>query len=218
MDVYGPPGSPILCQYGDLDILVHKRDVVHARDLLLAQGYRPYTPMTTAQEAAHLRARYHLNVLREDGQGMVELYWACARRYWRVALDMAQIQARCTTVVLAGAPVRTLAPEDLLLVLAVHGAKHYWPRLGWMCDVAELLRLHPTLEWDHVQARARSLGVQRLLWLSLRLAQHLLGAPLPDPVAWQMHRDPYVDALAAQVRAHLRPRIVIPGQRYDSGR
>jgi hypothetical protein len=100
-------GSPILRQFGDLDILVHKRDVLRVRDLLLAQGYHPYTPMTDSQEAAHLRARYHYNVLHDDGQVMVEIHWAFARRYWSLALDMTHVQERCTTVSLVG----TTAPH-----------------------------------------------------------------------------------------------------------
>ena len=196
-------GSPILRQFGDLDILVHKHDVLRARDLLLAQGYRPYTPMTDVQEAAHLHARYHYNVLRDDGQVMVEIHWAFARRYWGVALDMAYVQERCTTVSLVGTPLRTLAPEDLLLILTVHGAKHYWPRLGWICDVAEVLRVYQRLDWGLLMAHASTLGIRRILWLGLRLAQDLHGATLPGEVVRQLQSDPTVGGLAAQVRQHL---------------
>jgi hypothetical protein len=192
-------GSPILRQFGDLDILVHKRDVLRARDLLLAQGYRPYTPMTGSQEAAHLHARYHYNVLRDDGQVMVEIHWAFSRRYWGLALRMEHVQERCTLVSLMGTPLRTLAPEDLLLILAIHGAKHYWPRLGWICDVAEVLRVYPGLDWGQVMAHASALGARRILWLGLCLAQDLLGATLPGEVIQQIHTDPSVGVLAAQV-------------------
>jgi hypothetical protein len=196
-------GNPILRQFGDLDILVHKHEVLRARDLLLAQGYRPYTPMTGSQEATHLRARYHYNVLRDDGQVMVEIHWAFARRYWGIALEMAHVQERCIPVSLLGTPLRTLAPEDLLLILAIHGAKHYWPRLGWICDVAEVLRVYPGLDWDQVLAHASALGTRRILGLSLRLAQDLYSATLPDEMVQQLQTDPAVGVLAAQVRQHL---------------
>jgi hypothetical protein len=31
-------------------------------------------------------------------------------------------------------------PEDMLLFLCVHGGKHQWTRLAWICDVAEFIR------------------------------------------------------------------------------
>ena len=196
-------GSPILRQFGDLDILVHKHDVLRARDLLLAQGYRPYTPMTDVQEAAHLHARYHYNVLRDDGQVMVKIHWAFARRYWGCG---------------AGYGVRPGALHDGLPCwhtalhpgagrspVDSHGPRRetLLPRLGWICDVAKALRVYQRLDWDLVMAHASTLGIRRILWLGLRLAQDLHGATLPGEVVRQLQTDPTVDELAAQVRQHL---------------
>src|SRR5207244_11975507 len=58
---------------------------------------------------------------------------------------------------LGGTLVRTLSAEHLLLVLCAHGAKHCWERLGWICDVAELLRGTPALDLSGMLAQARSL-------------------------------------------------------------
>jgi hypothetical protein len=159
--------------------------------------------MTEAQEAAHLRARYHYNVLREDAQVMVELHWAFARRYWGLALDMGHVQERCVTTSLTGTAVRTLSAEDLVLVLTVHGAKHAWPRLGWIHDVAAVLHRQPALDWEQVSAQAHALGVRRILWLGLRLAHQVCGAPLPLSVWQRLQADPHAGLLAAQVSQRL---------------
>jgi hypothetical protein len=159
--------------------------------------------MTEAQEAAHLRARYHYNMLRDDAQVMVELHWAFARRYWGFALDMAHVQERCVTTSLTGTALRTLAAEDLLLILTVHGAKHSWPRLGWIYDVAALLRRHHALDWEQVIAHASSLGVRRILWLGLLLAQNVCGATLPHRVQQRLQAEPHAGLLAKQVSQRL---------------
>jgi hypothetical protein len=75
----------------------------------------------------------------------------------------------------------TFRDEDLLLVLCIHGSKHFWSSLGWLVDVAELLRSAREVDWCRFAARAQSLGAARRVGLGLRLASDLLQAPLPEP-------------------------------------
>ena len=42
---------------------------------------------------------------------------------------------------LAALAYGNLSLENLLLVRCAHGSKHLWERLGWICDVAELIRV-----------------------------------------------------------------------------
>ena len=39
----------------------------------------------------------------------------------------------------AGHDVLTLAPNDQVAVLAIHGGIHLWVRLAWVCDLAMVL-------------------------------------------------------------------------------
>jgi len=75
--------------------------------------------------------------------------------------------------------------------------------LKWVCDVAELLRIHPAMDWEWVMKQARTSGVVRMLFLGLSLAHHLLGAVLPKDMEHRMQAAPVVHALAAQVRTQL---------------
>ena len=36
--------------------------------------------------------------------------------------------------------VPALPDRELLLILCLHGTKHFWSSLGWLVDVAELIR------------------------------------------------------------------------------
>ena len=49
---------------------------------------------------------------------------------------------RVGRVPLGGNSVPSFAPEDMLLILCVYGSKHTWGRLKWVCDIAELIRVH----------------------------------------------------------------------------
>ena len=88
--------------------------------------------------------------------------------------------------------------EDLLLILCMHGAKHMWSRLEWVCDVAELIRSEPGLDWDQVMDRAARLGSRRMLFLGINLAVDLLDAPVPGEVLRQARRDTVARSLSGE--------------------
>jgi hypothetical protein len=68
-----------------------------------------------------------------------------------------------------------------------------------ICDVAELLRAHPELDWEKIVDRAETLGCRRILWLGLFLAYDLLQAPLPMEILERVYQDPLVISLAQEV-------------------
>lgn len=66
-------------------------------------------------------------------------------------------------------------------MLSVHGAKHFWERLNWLLDVAELTAGQP-VDWHLTIRIAAKLKSTRLLLLGLYLAHELMDAPLPQIV------------------------------------
>jgi Uncharacterised nucleotidyltransferase len=197
-------GNVALRQFGDLDILVREQDSMRAKDLLLASGYRPLYPQPAEQEAAYYALRKVYELVREDGRVVVELHWAITSRTFPFHLDPASLWVEAETVSLEDTPVRNLGPEDLLLVLSVHGAKHHWGKLMWICDIAEVVRSYADkVDWSRLMTRARSLGATRILALALFLARDLLGAAVPEDVWRRVKAEPKVAWLAGQVKSGL---------------
>jgi hypothetical protein len=97
----------------------------------------------------------------------------------------------------------TLSPEDLLLVLCLHGFTHFWERLGWICDVAGLVDQRKDLDWQQVLENANALGMRRILLLGLVLATDLLDATLPLEIRKMGSGDAVVKRLAGQVQEEL---------------
>ena len=212
-------GNLALRQFGDLDIMVHRQDVLKAKDLLISQGYRmlvPEIPLTDAQEAYYLKSHHEYSFVGDDGRVIVELQWRFTDRYFSFPLDPERSWEHLEPVSLAGRKALSLSPEDLLLILCMHGSGHGWGRLNWICDVAELTRVHPEMDWDQIMKQARLLGSERMLFLGLFLANDLLGAALPEKVLPGIEADPVVRSLAAQVReqlfreVHSRPGVLQP--------
>jgi hypothetical protein len=105
---------------------------------------------------------------------------------------------RAVKVTLAGRAVRTPSAEDLLLVLSVHAAKHVWGRLIWLCDIAQVLK-RGNLNWDLVQGRASELGIERILRITLLLANRLLAMPIPGALETVILGDLAARAIADEI-------------------
>ena len=118
-------------------------------------------------------------------------------------LDFDCVYRRLQPVTVAGRRIQTLSSEDLLLLLCVHGGKHRWSCLGWIADVAQLVRSQTAMNWELVVGEARRLACERLLDLGLSLAHDLLDAPLPNEIRQKIQNSATVRALGAQVRRKL---------------
>jgi len=194
-------GSLGLRSFHDLDLLIPRRNVREATRLMLADGYRSVYGLTPAQETAYLRSQCEYIVERDDVR--VELHWEIVPRYFCWSFDLDRLWERAAPTVLAGATLRTLSVEDLLLVLCAHGSKHCWDRLEWIASFAEVVHRNPTMGWSDVRGAATRAGASRMLAVSLGLVRDLMGVDLPAPAREHVDRDPAARALAREIGRRL---------------
>lgn len=195
-------GNLALRTFGDLDILVREREIAAAAAVLETLGYRAtfgFDPADPRRPSAPGQYAF----LHRERRRLVELHTEATLRYFPVRADFGEFWQRLRPLPLGGASVSTLAPEDLLLFLCVHGAKDFWERLVWIADVAQLARKHPGLDWEAALARAERYGAGRIVRLGLALALDLLEAPLPEAVAARVRADAAAGSLAQQISGQL---------------
>jgi hypothetical protein len=191
-------GSPALRLGGDLDILVRRDQAALARQVMIELGYTPEHSSSHGEADFIIRSRYSEQFNR-NGQAQVELHWAFTNQDIGLRLGLEQLEPRLGSVRIGGADVPVFGNDDLLIILSVHGAKHRWERLEWLCGLAEAVRQAPGTDWDGLVERASRLGVRRMLLLGLLLAADLLDAPVPPHVLRAARADTAVTRLAAQV-------------------
>jgi hypothetical protein len=196
-------GNIALRHFGDLDILVRQRDVLRVMKLLVAEGYALHPPLNDVQQSLMLRTQCNLPFTRDAHRQIVEIHWRVSARLFSSPLDEETLWDNLHTDTFQGMRINALAPEDLLLSLCVHGTKHLWERLSWITDIAQLLEVHPDLNWASLLERARRTGTERMLLLGLYVAHDLLGARLPEQVAAVIRSDPEIVQLASQIYAGL---------------
>ena len=196
--LYGDLG---LRQFSDLDILVQKENVAKAKVLLVSNGYQWFSELNAAQQEAYLRSGSGcFRFCREDGKVIVEVDQEITTlREFPLWLDLDSFWKRLVWIPFEGRKVPAFSAEDLLLILCVHGAKHRWEQLNWICDLAELIRVHQNLDWGGLLGRAKTLGCERILLLGIFLAHRLLGALLPSNVLEKAQSDATVGTLATFV-------------------
>jgi hypothetical protein len=191
-----------LRRFVDLDVIVQKHDVVKARDILLAQGYTPAKSLSLDQQELLLRTQHNIQFSRDNHRLIVELHWEVAPHLFASTVDADELWQNLIVIELNGATIRTLSPEDLLFSLCVHGSRHLWERLAWICDIAELLARHD-FDWPALLQRAAHADSERMFLLGLKLANQLLDAQLPEIVEARCNSDERLQSLADNVVAHL---------------
>lgn len=191
-------GDMALRQSGDMDLFVRSQDMARIKNAIRDLGFTPRLSIPEDAEADYIAAGYECTFDSAAGKNLLELQWALQPRYYAVDFDMEGLFDRAVNATLAGRTVKMPSPEDLLLILSVHAAKHVWGRLIWLRDIAQILQ-RDNLNWDRIQSQARHLGVERILHITLLLLDRFFGTRLPAVVETKLLMDKTANVLVQQI-------------------
>jgi hypothetical protein len=175
---------------GDLDVLIYYQDLLPATRILKDRGYEVITKVR--EDGSPAMENYFEYHFERAADGMVlELRWRLelTQPRYKYDLGMDWVWNTRRTSRLAGAEVPNFDAVSELLMLCMHGSKHAWSRLIWICDVAKLLESEPELNWELARQEANRVGLGRCLALGVMLAQRVAGAKLPTEVLRRFERD-----------------------------
>jgi hypothetical protein len=184
---------------GDIDILVHRKDVEACLKILAEQGIDEFWPNLLKDEYF---TRHHLHQQRSTADLNIwfEIHWALDHPYTLLSVDYESIFRRAKPARLFGAPIQEMAAPDLLLSLAIHLVKHavYLPSLldredlpriiladgmlMYYLDVTEVLKACQEMDWDLIIKLARDWGAVNILASVLHVCRRYFEAPVPGKV------------------------------------
>lgn len=177
-------------QYRDLDLLIRPDDLSLGCTLLRELGYDGQVAKVCDSSAASLRSltRHHKHVhgIRHVGASavVVELHWKLGGTARMSAAWDEHLWKEPARVLLGRTDILSLQPEQLIVFLAIHGGRHRWKRLLWLCDFAFAVRQLPDSRWSQVFNFADELRLAPYLNLAFTLCRQLLPEfRLPDPVS-----------------------------------
>lgn len=196
-------GDFSLRQAGDIDVLISRSRFDRVRQLLESLGYQMTPQLTRAQLSSHLASHCEIQFVRDDWFTVVDLHWALAPKSFVFKMDTDELLSRVQPVAIGGAEIETLATEDLIVYLSMHGAKHLWRALEWISSLGELIRSEEAIAWHTVVARAEKAHATRMLALGLRLAENLSGVNVPGEVWRAVDSDESNKRMAQQTLANI---------------
>jgi|GEM_PF-888814 len=210
--------DPGLREFKDLDLLIRPEDVEAVWDLLIEDGYGPYSEMDARRRSLQRRQYKDYGFIRSGlphhpeplpdirprehpnfGRMIVEPHWSVTARRFPFPVDYGALFDRAQRVTFEDAEISSCPLEELLLILCVNGAKSVWVRLLMICDLAAMIRSQPALDYERCLELAGRLGCERIALLGLALAHKCCAAPLPGPVAARVTGDEAVMALVGQI-------------------
>jgi hypothetical protein len=163
--------APLLRPSVDVDVLVRAEDRVAAGRALTVLGY-------ARRPDAEQGADYHTIFTR--GGVDLELHHDVGERHVS-RLDVAAVWRAATPTRWQGHPIRRMAAEDALVYAVFHAVKDGLASLKALVDITLLVERHlTTLAWPALAARLRAAHLAPVVYLALREARALLGAPVPE--------------------------------------
>lgn len=191
-------GSFIRREYLDLDFAVQQKHIPDVVAVLESAGYRPQFDPPEVHGGQNATAPGQYSFLSHPQKILVEIHTERTLRYFPIPIDFQDLTSRLMTVEIGGRRLRTFSVEDTLVMLCVHGAKHFWERLGWVLDIARLAAAQE-VNWTLLEQIATKMQARRVLLLGLYLAHDLFGALLPQPLLDEISDDQTVQELAEKV-------------------
>jgi hypothetical protein len=189
---------------GDLDLLIEQQHAKQAKTILLERGFVLETEVRADGMPAH-PYNFEFHFERPTDGMVLELRWRfdLTQPRFRRDLGMDWVRPHRRTAMVAGAEVPDMTPEIKLLVLCMHGSKHIWSRLIWICDIAQLLESSPELDWKAVISESKRTGLWRVLRLGVLLAHQVAGAGVPHDVLSRLESDSTSRDLAKYIGENL---------------
>ena len=184
--IYPCPGC---CPMGDLDVLVEKRHFQRAHQVLLNHNYHfefrsPLEELNIKTAEKNGGAEYW-KMLSNGDKLWFELQWrAVAGRWIRPKQEPSTEDLMRRSISVSGTTVRILSPEDNLLQVALHTAKHSYvraPGFRLHLDVDRIVKGQP-IKWDIFLKNTIALQVKVPVYFSLIIPKVLFGTPIPDEV------------------------------------
>ena len=182
--IYPCPGC---CPMGDIDVLVEKHHFRHAHEILIENGFHfefrsPLEDAELSDAEASGGAEYW-KALPDGNKFWFELQWrAVAGRWIRPDQEPSTEELMSRSIPIPGTSVRLLSPEDNLLQVCLHTAKHTYvraPGFRLHLDVERIIHAYHDLNWQLFLNRVKRLKIKTAVYFSLYIPYILFDTPIP---------------------------------------
>ncbi|MBE9004352.1 nucleotidyltransferase family protein [Fortiea sp. LEGE XX443] len=200
--------------FGDLDLLVHPKNFIKTKQILIAKGFEPYAD-SNEQEAAYLKSldekeqeaylhrHWELHLTNPSEQVTLDVHQSILSKEFSFVSNSEWIWEDTKLIPFVDKQILSFSAENLIIILCSQGGKDCWLWLNRICDLAEVIRTHPNVNWEKIWQLATKLRMTRILLLGLSLAHHVLDAQLPELMLQKIEANSIVKALSSEIVTQL---------------
>ena len=188
-----------LREFRDLDILICGNELTRTVEVLRASGYPRRGDLTRSQFDMIHRLQGQEILFKNDIA--LEPHTRLTSMKMAIDIDYDGLFDRARSESIFGHSMLTFAPEDTLLVLAIHGGKELWWDIKWASDIADFIASNPQIDWTLVVSRARRQGCYKMLLVACALAHCYLGTEIPEFIARKIQDDSGVEQVIDRIVA-----------------
>jgi hypothetical protein len=185
------------CPMGDIDLLVKPSDFHRAHEILSDLGFElddrsPFDISSLEEAEKHGGAEYKF-VLSNGDTLWLELQWRpVAGRWIQPNQEPSADDLVNSSIPIQDSAARLLSPEDNLLQVCLHTAKHSYvraPGFRLHTDVDRIVSAYE-INWDLFCTKVEEMNVKTAVYLSLLIPKELLFTEIPGKVLNQLNHSP----------------------------
>ncbi|EFK06540.1 conserved hypothetical protein [delta proteobacterium NaphS2] len=167
-------------EMSDIDLLVPPDDLKIADKVLQENGYVPDSPSDIEFELKHFA---HLPIYKKPFAPAIELHWTISKPKPSYHFEEVLFWDDADNFQVQGMSLKGLSRELLLIHLCTHISHQHGFKIAMRsyCDIAELIdKYGEDLDWQRMADIAVHSGVTRGVFVSLLIANQLLGAKISN--------------------------------------
>lgn len=179
--------DPAKMPMGDIDTLISKKDFLKAYEIMLADGY--VFEYSNEYEIPDINNAYrdgdaeYVKMIADDHKLIVEIAWrVVAGRWMRPDREPDTDSAIKNSHYAKNSYIGILSPEDNLLQVCIHTAKHSYlraPGLRLNLDVERIVS-NCDIDWNVFLTKVKSAHTKTAAYYSLYIPVILFGTPVPQ--------------------------------------
>ncbi len=200
-----------LREFDDLDLYIDFEDFCSVKCILEKNGYESTLKLNDSQKTAYFKFQREFMFVNKLNGVPLEIKWKLPTMSLTLNDDPKFLFSleESIDIQLGHFSFKTISPSNLFLILVIHNAGHFWQRLSWLYDIAELIRNH-RINWVKIIKNSEKLGINRILYINLYLLKELFEVDLPPKLLKLIESDKTVPKICAKIISH-RDIVIVEG-------
>lgn len=175
-------GSIAMRTYVDVDILVHQRDIEKVLTILMENEYTLHPEGIRRSTFLKFLKHYHHGRLIDKNGVLIELHWELSGFYVPEPMTLESLRPFLVKATFNQCPTLDLTDEMNFVFLCLHGNKHCFTILDYVCTIAGLVQTIPGLDWERIIDLGKKHRMIKRILVSFALMNKLFGIAVPAPI------------------------------------